>query len=452
MNRTRSQFTPGSLFGLTRDCFHQLTQGVLGGGRSEGGSNGSSERQKKISLVDCLLSALAVFSLKYASLLQFDKEASSTESALRHNLRALFGVDRAPCDTSMRERLDGVELGVVRGAMKAVLARLQRGKVLEQWKFLGRYFLISLDGSGFFSSANIHCNQCCEKHHRNGTITYSHQMVVGSVVCPGLRQVLPIGFEPIVKKDGEKKNDCERKASKRWLENFRKDHPQLPTVIVADGLSSNDPFIENLEKNRCSYILVCKNDDHKYLWNWFWAAEKVDVTEFEETIDHTHKRYRFMKNVPLNESSQRLVTVVHYHETRPDGKTYACGWITDLEVTHKNVRDIVKGGRARWKIENETFNTLKNQGYEFEHNFGHGFKTLSNLLAGLMLLAFLIDQSLEAVNLDFKKALQKLKQRCYLWETIRSSVKMILFKAWDDVYASILDPPVFSLESAIRRS
>ena len=33
--------------------------------------------------------------------------------------------------------------------------------------------------------------------------------------------------------------------------------------------------------------------------------------------------------------------------------------------------------RARWKIENETFNTLKNQGYHFEHNYGHGEQHLS---------------------------------------------------------------------------
>ncbi len=251
---------------------------------------------------------MAVFSLKYSSLLQFDQDASSAKTALRHNLRTLYGVDRAPCDTSMRERLDGVDLEAVRSPMKSVLARLQRGKVLEQWKFLDGY-LVSLDGTGFFSSPTIHCQQCCERHHRNGTITYSHQMVVGSVVHPDRRQVLPIGFEPIVKSDGEEKNDCERNASKRWLEPFRKDHPQLPTIIVADGLFSNDPFIENLEKHRCHYILVCKADDHKFLWDWFWKAEKEDVTEFEETTNCIHKQYRFMKDVPLNASSQRLVTV-----------------------------------------------------------------------------------------------------------------------------------------------
>ena len=211
------------------------------------------------------MSSLAMFMLKYPSLLQFDQEISS--KALRHNLRNLYDVNIAPCDTTMRERLDGLSLHSIRSACRAILYRMQRGKVLERWRFLERYSLISLDGTQFFASNKVHCNHCCERHHKNGSITYHHQMVVGSIVHPDVRQVLPIGFEPIVKADGDVKNDCERNASKRWLKEFRKQHPQLPTVIVADGLSANDPFIAMLEQHRCHYILVCKEDDHKYLWD-----------------------------------------------------------------------------------------------------------------------------------------------------------------------------------------
>ena len=68
-------------------------------------------------------------------------------------------------------------------------------------------------------------------------------------------------------------------------------------------------------------------------------------------------------------------------------------WITDFELTTDTVEKIMRGGRARWKIENETFNTLKNQGYHFEHNYGHGKKSLSVVLAMVMMLAFLVDQT-----------------------------------------------------------
>jgi hypothetical protein len=338
MHATRNQFTHGSLLTLVRDKFQQFAQGT-------------TTTRHKISTTDCLMSALACFSLKYPSLLQFDKEASSCESTLRHNLKTLYGVDQAPCDTQMRERLDHMTLSPLRQAMKAVIARLQRGKFLDQWKFLDQYYVISLDGTGFFSSHDIHCKQCCEKHHRNGSITYHHQMVVGAMVNPSMKQVLPIGFEPIVKGDGDQKNDCERNASKRWLFQFRQDHPHLPTVMVADGLSSNDPFITMLEEHRCHYILVCKQDDHTYLWDWFNVAKAPDITVMEETVQGVHCTYRFMKDVPLNASSNKRVTVVHYKEVHPNGKTYRCGWVTDLEVTQQNIKNIVKGGRSRWKIE-----------------------------------------------------------------------------------------------------
>ncbi len=94
--------------------------------------------------------------------------------------------------------------------------------------------------------------------------------------------MIPIGFEPIVKSDGHAKNDCDRNSSKRWLDNFRQDHPQLPTTIVGDGLFANMPFIELLEQHCCHSILGCKENDHKYLYDWFWKAEAPDVTDFEE--------------------------------------------------------------------------------------------------------------------------------------------------------------------------
>ena len=105
-----------------------------------------------------------------------------------------------------------------------------------------------------------------------------------------------------------------------------------------------------------------------------------------------------MRDVPLNETKEACrVHVVRFSETKK-GKTTQWMWVTDLEVTDKNIREFVKGARARWHIENETFNTLKNQGYEFEHNFRHGYQYLTTLFTHLMMLAFFIDQCLQHVN------------------------------------------------------
>lgn len=140
-----------------------------------------------------------------------------------------------------------------------------------------------------------------------------------------------------------------------------------------------------------------------------------------------------------------LVNVVFYKEIDRKNVKRQWLWVTNLELTnHTTVKEIARIGRCRWKIENETFNTLKNQGYNYEHNFGHGYKTLSNLLAGLMLLAFLVDHCLEALTLEFKGALEKCCSRMKLWETIRFLFNWVLIGNWDKLYGSILDPPVFS--------
>ena len=74
----------------------------------------------------------------------------------------------------------------------------------------------------------------------------------------------------------------------------------------------------------------------------------------------------------------------------------------------------MQGGRTRWHIENDTFNTLKNQGYQFDHNFGHGKQNLSVVLAFLMFTAFLIDQIQEFACKHFQAALKTVGRLKYL--------------------------------------
>lgn len=408
-------------------------------------SKTKNKKNYEIRTVDCLMSCLAMFSLKKQSLLQFDRHVRQGNDILHNNIKTLYNINRIPCDTQMRTRLDGLPLYMLHGAYREIISSLQRSKRLENWKFMNEYYVISVDGTEFFSSREVFCEHCCtkvyNKEKKDEYTIYNHQMVVGSIVHPNMRQVLPIGFEPIIRSDGEKKNDCERNASKRWLENFRKNHPQLSVIIVADGLSSNAPFIKELIKHRCKYILVAKNKDHISLCDYFWAGEGEDICEFEEAGDKFQKKYRFMKNVPLNDSNPDvLVNVVYYEETNKHGKKRKWIWVTNLDVTKENVKEIVLGGRSRWKIENETFNTLKNQGYNFEHNYGHGDKTLSNFMAGMMLLAFLIDQCLEAFNSLFQDTLKKFQCRRVTWETLRSAVYLVPVDSWDMLYQKLINP------------
>ena len=213
----RALSAPG-LLRVVRACFDEVNDPVSG---------------RRFSLSDCLMSGLAVFGLKYPSLLQFDRDAR-TDEVVRANLRALYAIERAPCDTALRERLDEVDPRALRGVFKRVFAQLQRGKGLEGFTCLDGHYLLSVDGTGYFSSSSVHCNHCCEKHHKDGRVTYYHQMLGAVVVHPEQREVFPLAPEPIVKGDGATKNDCERNAAKRLLGDVRREHPHLKLIVVEE--------------------------------------------------------------------------------------------------------------------------------------------------------------------------------------------------------------------------
>ena len=319
--------------------------------------------RRKFTLSDCLMSGLAVFGLKYPSLLQFDRDAR-TDETVRANLKTLYGVERAPCDTALRERLDEVDPRKLRVAFKRVFAQLQRGKGLEGFTYLDGHYLLSVDGTGYFSSSSVHCEHCCEKHHKDGRITYSHQMLGAVVVHPEQREVFPLAPEPIMKGDGATKNDCERNAAKRLLADVRREHPHLKLIVVEDGLASNGPHIKLLKQLDMRFILGAKPADHTALFEWVEATERMNtgaVKYVEHTDEHgVHHRFRYLNAAPLNDTHFELeVNFLEYWETRPNGKKQRFSWVTDLPINDANVMALMRSARARWRIENETFNTLK---------------------------------------------------------------------------------------------
>ncbi|MFQ5640689.1 MAG: hypothetical protein ACE5IR_22135 [bacterium] len=133
------------------------------------------------------------------------------------------------------------------------------------------------------------------------------------------------------------------------------------------------------------------------------------------------------------------VNFLEVWETSPKGRIKHFSWVTDFTLTRTNIYQIMRGGRARWKIENETFNTLKNQGYHFEHNFGHGKKHLSTVMAHLMLLAFLIDQVQALVCLQFQQAVEASKSRKRFWIRVRSVFTEMYVESWDDIYLAFIN-------------
>ena len=397
-------------------------------------------RAKKISLDDCLMSALAVFNMKCPSLLQFD--IKSRLPVIAKNLRNLYGVKDVPCDTQMRERLDKIDPFHLSAAYKKIFAVAQRGKILEDFVYYQGHYLLSLDGTGQYQSENVHCENCCVKQHKSGEVSYYHQMLGAVLVHPKKKQVIPLAPEPITKQDGATKNDCERNASKRLLSRIRREHPHLKLIVVEDGLASNAPHINLLQELRLHYILGAKPDDHKYLFDWVLHSKCEVHTETD--FDGTIHEYKFVNNVPLNDSNHEVrVNFLEYWEKKPNGKKQHFSWVTDFSLHKSNVGLIMRGGRARWRIENETFNTLKNQGYNFEHNYGHGNENLCSVFTMLMVLAFLMDQMQELCCSTYQAARVAARTKYELWEQMRSYFRLLEFESWEAYYNLIINAGQF---------
>ncbi len=393
----------------------------------------SIKRTRPISLLDTLMSGFAVFSLKYPSLLQFD--INCAEEMVKNNLHTVYQIDRVPSDTQMRDRLDNLNPALLRKTFKALFAQCQRSKHLELFKYYDNRYLMPLDGTGYFNSKEVHCDNCCKKKHRDGSVSYYHQMLSGAIVHPEQKVVLPFAPEPIMKTDGTTKNDCERRSAERFLDHLKREHPHLRLIITADGLFSNGPFIKRLQEDNHSFILVAKLKDHKFLFESFASLARSSSELKREKIIH---RFEWINGLAINDShADCLVNVLEYWEERENGKRQHWVWVTDITLNEENVYQIMRGGRARHKIENETFNTLKNQGYQFEHNFGHGNKHLSTVFANLMMLAFFVDQLQQLGCKTFIKALAKLQTKKNLWERKRSIFFNFFINNLDDLWNAL---------------
>lgn len=412
-----------SIPGLIRTVYRQFSK--ISDSRDFG-------RKGIIPLKEHLMSGLAIFGLKCPSLLHYDRTRFDEATAV--NLRDLYMVKNPPSDTYLRERLDEVNPNDLRSAFKKVFASFQRGKGLEKFAYLDGHILLSGDGTGQFSSGKVSCPQCCVKRDRNGSPTYYHQMFGVCVVHPDRRNVIPLCPELIQNQDGSSKNDCEQNASKRFLENFRREHPHLKAILLEDGLSSNAPHIRDIEKHQLKYILGAKPGDHKFLFEQLETSDRTLYHEIQTDDGYCHQ-FTFLNETSLNKSNPDVkVNVLGYRQTNPKGKKSNFSWVTNITISTSNVLKIMRAGRARWKLENETFNTLKNLGYNFEHNYGHGKKYLSTVFCMLMMLAFLIDQVQEVSCTLFQGCRKASTTYRHLWEKMRTLFQFISLSSWENFY------------------
>jgi len=389
---------------------------------------------------DIAASAFCVFYTQCPSFLA--NQETMRKNKGRSNAQTLFQIKKIPSDNHIRDMLDEVPPEELYPVYDEIFQGLRDQGVLTDFQTLGGTTPIALDGTWYFSSHNIHCDQCTKIEHSNGEITYYHSAITPVIVAPGQKHAIALRPEFIVPQDGHDKQDCETAAAKRWLDKESARYLaglNNNVTYLGDDLYAHQPLCRRVLLQRSHFIFTCKPDSHTHLYQWIGLLEqgrelrtvtmrvKDDKGHWEE---HT---YRYANGVPLVEGEGALkvnwceVTITGKHRKSP----YHNAWVTDWKIDDANVAGIVATGRCRWKIENENNNTLKTKGYHLEHNFGHGKKHLSSLLAAMNMLALLTHTFLSYCDDAYRLIRATLPTRKTFFEHIRALMHYHCFPSWE---------------------
>ncbi len=388
-------------------------------------------------MADIGLSAFSLFFMGSPSFLAH--QCILAEGQGRSNCQTLFGISAIPSDNYIRQMLDGAPTAAFDGLF---IQAIETPEVLTPFQRLGGRILIALDGTEHHCSRKVHCARCSTRKRSDGATEYFHAFLGASIVAPGHQHVLPLAPEFIAPQDGAEKQDCERNAAKRWLARHGMSLGHLRPVFLGDDLFACQPIAEAVQAEAGNFILTCKPSSHRTITEYLYGAK---LEEHRETVvkrgKHTTTVYHWLADVPLRDSADALkVNWFSVEMFDAKGKrTYHNSFVTDLPVMAGNVAELAACGRARWKIENETFNVLKCGGYNLEHNFGHGKDTLASVMVVLNLLAFAY-HTLAALAVSAWRAAVVAKGATYrFFEHLRTITTYVVFQDWPHLLRSITE-------------
>jgi hypothetical protein len=391
-------------------------------------------------MVDAGMGAFSVFFTQSPSFLSYQEDLKRRQG--KSNAESLFGMGQIPSDNQIRSLLDGVAPSYVASVFREIYQRLDRAGVLKNFRSHADCLLIVIDGTEYYSSKKIHCENCSSREMSPGKLTYSHGVLTPVIAQPGNGHVIALEPEYITPQDGKEKQDCEIEAGKRWLEKNGDFYAKQRVTLMGDDLYSRQPFIQALKDKKMHFILVCKPDSHPALY------AMVDFLAGNGVLGNYRKRvwngkfgeihtYRYANQLPVRGEPEALqVNWCELTITREDTgeQLYKNAFCTDFEVLETTVEAIVRDGRARWKVENENNNVLKTKGYHLEHNFGHGNQHLSSLLLSLNLLAFLLHTVLDLVDNKYRLIRQALRKRQKFFQHIETLLAYFQFSSWDELF------------------
>jgi hypothetical protein len=388
------------------------------------------------------MAAFSVFHMQSPSFLAHQRRFE--EGFGRSNCESLYGISKIPSDNHIRDMLDGASPALLRPVFDEVVDQLERAPGgLDVFRRLGGRVLIALDGTEYHCSKAIHCAHCSTRlrgKRETSETEYYHAMLGATLVAPGHDKIVPLPPEFMAPQDGSDKQDCENRAAKRWLAAHGARYARLNPVYLGDDLFSRQPLCEAVREQNASFIFVCKPSSHPLIEEYLTGIDPPGIEQrVKRGKTHAVHRYRWLCDVPLRDGKHALA--VNWFEIEIiDAKnktTYRNSWVTDLPVGPDNVVELAACARARWKIENETFNVLKNGGYNLEHNFGHGKQHLAAILASLNLLAFAFHTLCDIADDLWKAARQKLGPRYNFFSKLSAITAFLIFPSWEDLLLTL---------------
>lgn len=230
----------------------------------------------------------------------------------RSNAKSLFGIEKIPSDNQIRALLaPPVPATHLFGGFERLHQCLEAAGKRQAYRCFQRGYLMTFDGTEYFSSQEIHCPQCNQRHHRNGRMTYFHQVVTPVLVKPGCAQVLNLAPEFIHPQDGHEKQDCETAAAKRWLEAHPLGADAVPVTLLGDDLYCRQPMYETALKQGYGFIFVCLPTSHPEIYDWLAYLERLgEMRTYEVSRWHRWQPVRvvccYVNGVPLRAEQPAL--------------------------------------------------------------------------------------------------------------------------------------------------
>ena len=320
------------------------------------------------------------------------------------NLSKICGqtLEEIPYWETIQDVFINMNTNELRNIQKYIVKTLIRSKMFDKYRFNGSFQLL-FDGTGLSSHNYNLNNNCLERKHKDGKISYYKYVLECKLVVGNIIISLDSEFIENEKMLTDKqKQDCETNAFKRMIKRIKKNYPKYKFIITGDGLYATTPIIKLCKKYKWNYIFNLKPD----------RLKEINET-FEDNINYqnetTHKDYYLSTDIKYKDIS---LSAFKYIETKKK-KTTIFRYISDLEIKDSNIKEIVSMGRKRWKIENEGFYTQKHRTFNISHLNSRNDTAMKNHYFFIQ-FAHTIRQLLEQGNLLTKCLKLKIKEVSHL--------------------------------------